>query len=85
VEGYGIQATSTAGGAGASGASFTTGARYNVHGNDVGGLTTGNLALATANSTSTGREVLIGHKAAIAVTTPGGSYEDTITFECTAQ
>lgn len=84
VEGYGIQATGTA--ANGSGASFSLGPRYkNVFGNYVGGLTTGNQTLVTANSSSTGREVLISHKAAISATTPGGKYEDTITFECTAQ
>lgn len=83
VEGYGIQATSTA--AGGSGASLTLGPRYGVTGSDVGGLTTGNQTLATAGSTTTGREVIISHKAAISTVTYSGNYVDTVTFECTGQ
>ncbi|MDP3995749.1 MAG: hypothetical protein Q8P74_00670 [bacterium] len=82
TEGYGIQATSTV--AGGSGASLTLGARYSVIADDVGGLTVTNQTLASASATTTGQEVIVDHKAAISATTPGGSYTDTITYECTA-
>lgn len=84
VEGYGIQATSTV--AGGSGNSVTVDSRYAVVDGDVGGLVVGSetQALATANSTTTGWEVLITHLAVISDDTPGGAYEDTITYSCLA-
>lgn len=82
TEGYGIQATSSD--AGGSGASLTLGARYSVIGDDVGGLTVTSQTLASTAATTTGREAIVDHKAAISASTPGGSYTDTITYECTA-
>ena len=84
VEGYGIQATST--GTTGSGNSLPIEARYAVLDGDVGGLVVSSetQALATANSTTTGREVLITHLAVISDITPGGNYEDTITYSCLA-
>jgi hypothetical protein len=81
TEGYGIQATTTSAG---SGATLTLAARYNQSGNTVGGLTLTNTTLASASATSSGREVVVTHKAAIATVTPAGTYNDTITYECTA-
>lgn len=81
TEGYGIQATTTTAG---SGATLTIATRYNQSGNTVGGLATTTLTLASASATSSGREVIVTHKAAIAAGTPAGSYSDTITYECTA-
>ena len=85
TEGYGIQATSTA--AGGSGNLLPVELRYAVTDNDVGGLVVGSetQALASANSTTTGREVLITHIAAISDATPGALYEDTITYSCLVQ
>jgi len=85
TEGYGIQATSTA--AGGSGNLLPVDSRYAVTDNDVGGLVVGSetQALASANSTTTGREVLITHIAAISDATPGALYEDTITYSCLVQ
>jgi len=81
TEGYGIQATSTATG---SGATLNFNPTYNKTGNDVGGLLTSNVTLASTNATSSNREVVVTHKAAVANSTPSGSYTDTITYECTA-
>ena len=85
TEGYGVNATTTAGGGGGS---FTIAAHYKL-GSDtatttVGGMLTTNQSLATVNSTSSQREVVVRHKAAIAGGTSAGSYADTITYECTA-
>lgn len=81
TEGYGIQAATTTAG---SGAIFTVGARYLQTGDTVGGLVVTNTTLVSTSATSSGREVLITHKAAISASTPAGSYSDTITYECTA-
>jgi hypothetical protein len=80
TEGYGIQATTTATG---SGATLTIAAKYLQTGNTVGGLTIANGTLASNNATSSNREVVVTHKAAIANVTPAGNYNDTITYECT--
>ena len=80
TEGYGIQATSTATGGGAT-LSFNP--TYNKSGNNVGGLLTDNATLASTNATSSNREAVVTHKAAIANSTPAGTYNDTITYECT--
>jgi hypothetical protein len=79
TEGYGIQATTTAAG---SGATLTIAAKYLQTGDTVGGLTTTNGTLASNNATSSNREVVVTHKAAIANTTPSGNYNDTITYSC---
>ena len=81
TEGFGIQATTTAVG---TGATLTVAARYLSSGNIVGGLGVTNITLASSNATSSGREVVVTHKAAIAASTPAGTYSDTITYECTA-
>lgn len=78
--GYGIQATSTAAG---SGATLTIAAKYLQTGDAVGGLTISNGTLASNSATSSAREVVVTHKAAVASVTPAGSYTDTITYECT--
>jgi hypothetical protein len=81
TEGYGIQATTTAAG---SGATLTIAAKFNQTDNTVGGLTLTNGTLASNNATSSNREVVVSHKAAITNTTSAGNYNDTITYECTA-
>lgn len=81
TEGYGIQATTTSAGSGATLSISTT---YNKTGNNVGGLFTSNTTLASTNATSSNREVVVTHKAAISNVTPAGNYTDTITYECTA-
>ncbi len=81
TEGYGIQATTTATG---SGGTLGIASRYLQTGNIVGGLATTTLTLVSSTSASTGREVVVTHKAAIATATPSGSYSDTITYSCTA-
>ena len=84
TEGYGINATTTAIGGGGT---LTIPVHYRL-GSDtatttVGGLTLANQTLATTNATSSNRETVIRHKATVAVTTPAGTYNDTITYECT--
>lgn len=80
VEGYGIQATTTAGG---SGGTLGITSFYNVLGNTVGGLSTSSLTLASSTVAITNREVVVTHKAAISSGTPtGGGYSDTITYSC---
>jgi len=82
TEGYGIQATTTAAG---SGATLTIAPKYLQTGDTVGGLaTTTSVTLASNNATSSNREVVVTHKAAVASVTPAGTYADTITYECTA-
>jgi len=81
TEGYGLQATSTVTGGGDT---LDFNATYNKSGNDVGGLLTTNVTLASTNATSSDRETVVTHKAAVAASTPSGSYADTITYECTA-
>ncbi|KKR88979.1 MAG: Extracellular transglycosylase, with LysM peptidoglycan binding-like protein [Candidatus Wolfebacteria bacterium GW2011_GWA2_42_10] len=81
TEGYGLQATSTVTG---NGDTLDFNSTYVKSGNDVGGLLTSNITLASTNATSSNREAVVTHKAAIAGNTPSGSYADTITYECTA-
>jgi len=82
TEGYGIKAATTTVG---SGALFGIPARYrNTGANDIGGLQITNTAIATTTATTSGREIIVTHMAAIAAGTPSGSYSDTITYECTA-
>lgn len=80
TEGYGIQGTTTAAG---SGGAFAVTPRYLVSLNAVGGLTSTTRILASSTSGSTGREVGVTHKAAIAAGTAAGTYNDTITYSCT--
>lgn len=85
TEGYGIRATTTASGGGQA---FTLLARYDTSqelsagSDDVGGLTTTTLTIASTTATTSGREVVVTHKAAIETGTPGGTYNDTITYSC---
>ncbi len=81
VEGFGIQATTTATG---SGGTLGVPSRYLQTGNTVGGFLITDTTLASSTSPSTNKEVVVTHKAAIATVTPGGSYSDTITYSCTA-
>jgi len=89
TEGFGIRATTgTAGG----GQIFTLLDRFDVSadgelggaGADVGGLTTTTLTLASTTASTSGREVIVVHRAAIATLTAGGTYNDTITYSCLA-
>lgn len=79
TEGYGIQATTTTVG---SGATLGIAARYDQTGNTVGGFSTLNLTLASSTAAVTNRETIVTHKAAISTETPGGTYADTITYSC---
>lgn len=81
TEGYGIQAATTSAG---SGALLNPAPRYLQTGNTVGGLTTTTQTLASSTATTSGREILVTHRAAIAASTPAGDYTDTITYSCTA-
>lgn len=87
TEGYGIRATTTTSG---SGGILGVATRYNIvaanglagSANDVGGLTTSTKTLASSTAAVTGREMVVTHKAAVATATPGGTYDDTITYSC---
>ncbi|MFH1246677.1 MAG: hypothetical protein V1489_02810 [Candidatus Liptonbacteria bacterium] len=79
VEGYGIQATTTAGGTG----TLTINAIYKVSGNDVGAMKTTDTVLASSTAAVTSKNILVTHKAAISSDTQAGSYSDTITYSCT--
>ena len=81
VDGYGIQATSTASG---SGGTLSFNSKYNQTGNNVGGLTLTNTVLASSTVDVSGREAVVIHKAAVSGVAISGSYSDTITYECTA-
>ena len=81
TEGFGIQATTTAG----SGAAFTVAANYNYSGNNtVGKLSPTPATLVSTTATTTGASVIVNNLAAISALTPGGSYTDTITYGCLA-
>jgi len=77
--GYGIQAATSSAG---SGAAFAINSRYLQTGNTVGGLSLTGLTLASTTATSSGREVIVTHAAAISTATVGGTYNDTITYSC---
>ncbi len=88
TEGFGIRATTTASG---SSNLISIVQRYNiattgglVGGNDVGGLSTSSIAIASSTGPVNGREIVVYHRAAVSSTTPGGTYADTITYSCTA-
>ena len=80
TEGFGINATTTAG----SGTAFTLNSNYNLSGNAVGKITTSTATLVSTTATTTGASVVVTHLAAISAYTPGGSYTDTITYGCVA-
>ncbi|GIW66879.1 MAG: hypothetical protein KatS3mg095_0777 [Candidatus Parcubacteria bacterium] len=79
TEGYGIQATTTSAG---SGATLSLNARYVQTGDTVGGLTTTTIQLASSTSPTNQRQIVVTHKAAVSGLTPAGSYQDTITYSC---
>ena len=80
TEGYGIQAATTTAG---SGATVTINPTYLKTGNDVGGLNTSDISLASSTASCTDREVVVTHKATISNLTPAASdYTDTITYSC---
>lgn len=83
TEGYGIQATSSAGG---SGGTLGFVSRYNVVGlfgiNAIGGLTTTTQIIASSTSAVSGRLVVVTHKAAASASTQAASYTDTVTYTC---
>lgn len=81
TEGYGIQSATTTTG---TGATLGIAARYLQTGDTVGGLSITNLTVASSTATSSNREVITTHKAAISTVTQAASYVDTITYECTA-
>lgn len=81
TSGFGIQATTTTGG---SGDVLTIANRYLQTGNTIGGLLLTNTTLASSTATSTNRAVVVTHKAAISAAVTAGTYNDTITYECTA-
>jgi|GEM_PF-678621 len=80
-EGYGIQGATSAAG---SGATLAITSPYNVSGNQVGGLSTSNLSLASSTAAFTAREVVVTHKAAVSDGSLSGNYSDTVTYSCTA-
>jgi hypothetical protein len=80
TEGFGINATTTAG----TGAPFTLAANYAGSGATVGKLSTTPATLVSTTATTTGASVLVTHLVAISATTPAGSYTDTITYGCLA-
>ena len=83
IEGFGLLATTTSAG---SGATLIIGTRYNSTGNwdnnIVGGASTTAQTLATANSSTSARVVSVRHKAAISDNTLSGNYKDTIYYQC---
>lgn len=81
TEGYGLQGATTSAG---NGALLNIATRFYQTGSIYGGLTTTTLTLASTTASSSAREVVITHGAAIAANTPGGTYNDTITYSCTA-
>lgn len=79
TDGYGIQGATTTNG---SGSILSLNPRYNQTGSVVGGLTTTTITLASSSATTSNREVLITHRAAVSAPTPSGNYSDTITYSC---
>jgi len=76
-EGYGIQATTSAGG-------WTINSKYNKSGNDIGGLTLSTTVYASSTSGLSTSTATTTHKTTISTSTAAGSYTDTITYSCTA-
>jgi 6-phosphogluconolactonase (cycloisomerase 2 family) len=77
TDGYGIQATTT-------NASVSINSKYNKSGNDVGGLSLTDVVLATSSVAVSNATINIKHKASVSVLAPTGSYQDTITYTCSA-
>ena len=83
TEGYGIQATTTAGG---TGNAATVNTLYNVTSTApwTGALSRSATTLASSTAQLNGtRFFLVAHYASIGATTQSGSYSDTITYSCT--
>ncbi|MFA4831718.1 MAG: hypothetical protein WC618_06185 [Patescibacteria group bacterium] len=79
TEGYGIQAATTTAG---SGGALLIASRYLQTGDTVGGLTIGDLTLASSSVDISNREIIVTHKAAVSSNTLSGTYNDTITYSC---
>lgn len=80
TEGYGIQAATTTAG---SGAEVSISSSYLKTVNDVGGLSTSDVVLASSTAPCTDREVVVTHKTTISNLTKAASdYSDTITYSC---
>jgi hypothetical protein len=82
TEGYGIQAATSSNG---TGAALAVNAKYLKTGNAVGGLLLAATGLASSTLPSSGKEIVVTHKAAIGVLTKAGTYSDTITYSCSGQ
>jgi hypothetical protein len=82
TEGYGIQATTTAVGSGATLGinSIYGGSKFGT--DNVGALNFSTQVLASSTAAVTNREVVVRHKAAISPTTVVDDYTDTITYSC---
>jgi hypothetical protein len=78
TDGYGIQATTT-------NSSISINVKYNKSGNDVGGLSLTDVVLATSSVAVSSSTIDVKHKAGVSVLAPTGSYQDTITYTCSAQ
>ena len=83
TEGYGIVATTTAGGSGGTLAIYS---RYDKDsgGNTVGKLQVTAFGLASSSQAISNRQLIVTHKAAISGVTEAAKYEDTITYSCAA-
>jgi len=82
MEGYGIQATDSAG-------TILINARYDKasYTGWVGALEQGvgaAVVVASSDSAQTSQQVDINYKTTVAISTPGGAYADTVTFICSA-
>ena len=85
TEGYGISATATA----ASGIDIRKDYRWATAAANaiVGGLATSSgteKTVASSASALSSQVMTISYQAAVAVTTPGGAYADTVTYDCSA-
>ena len=77
TDGYGIQAATSSG-------TWTINSKYEVTGINVGGLTITDTTYASSSSQLSTSTATTTHKAAISSSTTAGSYEDNITYSCTA-
>ena len=82
IDGYGIQATTS------SGNNIGIDPRYKwaTSTNVIGGLATSSgtaFLVASSSQAVTSQLIMVTHKAAVAITTPAGSYQDVITYVCT--
>jgi hypothetical protein len=77
TDGYGIQAATSTG-------TWTINSKYEVTGNNVGGLTITDTEYASSSSGLATSTATTTHKAAISTDTVAGSYTDDIVYSCTA-